>query len=192
MAVDLIELAAGDCGECSGGIVRSGAVDCAYIDLSGITINADKRITAMALTTPSKTVEYIPTDGEGSGSRYDSVGERTGNTHRNNQEAFWKFPCLNNDKVKAGELLKSACCLVLVHEYANGMNAVQGIDAVPGATPGTYKAVFSKTKARATVSAFSDTPENEDRLEALITSVSRNVLVPTVVASFDLDDFLAL
>lgn len=188
MPIDLIEIPAGNCGECSGGIVRSGAVDCAYVDLTGVAINTDKRVTAMVMNTPNKTVEYVPVDDNTA--RYDSVGERSGNVHRSNQEAFWKFPCLNNDKVKAGEWLKSACCLVVVHEYANGMVAIQGIDAVPDGAG--YKAVFSKTKAKATVSALSDTQDNEDRLEVLINSVSRNVLLPTVTTSFDLDDFLGL
>lgn len=187
MPQDLIEITQGECGECVGGISDVAAIDCGYVDIDAVTIDANRRITSVPFTTPDKVVELRFDDDDTA--RHDSVGERNGNIHRNNQETFMKFGCMDNDKILAADEMKRACCLVLAIRYNDGMEVIQGIDAVADGV--NWKARFSKTKAKATVSALSGTGAEEDRIEITVASVSRNLLVPMVPATYGYDDFIA-
>lgn len=189
--ITLTAISPGDCNDCIGGIKRAGIIDGGFIDYDAITVDANGRVTLMAviLAGAGKAVEWIPDDDETA--RFDATGERTGKKYRANQEGFFKFDCLNVDSVRAAELAKSACSLVVVYEYNNGAQAVQGIDIVPDGEG--FKAQPSITVARANPSALSDTSANTDRVEILINSVSRNVL--TMIAdpsTWGLEEFLDL
>lgn len=188
---DLIALNPVTCPTCIGGIVRAALIDCQYIDFDATTIDADGQITALAVTVAGagKAVEWVPDADETA--RFDSTGERTGKKYRSNQEAFMKFDCLTIESVRAAEVAKDACCLVIVYEYSSGVNAIQGLDVVT--VGASFEARPSIVTAKANPSALSDTTANTDRVEFLINSSSRNVL--TVMAdpdTFGIDEFLAL
>ena len=174
MPQDLLEIPIGDCGECIGGIAKVAVVDCGYIDLDATLVNSDRQITLIVASTPGKVVELVFDDDDTAKS--DSVGERTNNIHRSAIATEMKFGCVTNEKLLAGDTIKKSCCLIAFIKWNNGMETVQGIDVVQNGV--NWKAAYSKTKAKATVSALSDTGANEDRLEIKINSVSRNVLVP--------------
>lgn len=186
--VDVIEIVKGECGECIGGIEKVAAIDCGYIDIDACTINANRRITNVAVTVADKVVELEFDDDDTA--RSDSIGERSGQIHRNNHETFMKFGCMDKDKILAADQLKRACCLVLAIKYNDGLEVIQGIDVVPDGV--NWKASFSKTKAKATVSALSGTGAEEDRIEITVNSVSRNLLVPMEEGTFGYDEFIAL
>jgi hypothetical protein len=68
--------------------------------------------------------------------------------------------------------------------------SVQGIDVIEDGV--NYTATFSKSTTKATVSAFSGTGAEEDRIEATLNGVSRNVLVLIDGTILTYDDLLAL
>lgn len=188
MPTDFLDLATTDCSDCIGGIVKTAVVDAAYIDFTGVTVDANGRITAFVMTTPGKVAELLyDTDDT---AHFDSVGERNNNIHRNNQEAFMKFGCITADKIKAADLMRKNCKLVAVHLHASGLTSVQGIDVIEDGLG--YKAVLSKTTAKATVTAMSGTGAEEDRIEVMINAVSRNVLVLLDTATITYEDFILL
>lgn len=191
MAVELQALTAGNCNNCIGGIVRSAYIDCEYIDWDNSTVDANGHVTAIAVTLAGANQFKEFLYDRDKTAKHDSVGERTGSRHVSKGEAFHKWDCLNIEKIDAGEALKNACCLVGIHEYADGMQAIQGADVVPDGAG--YRLEASLEPARATVSALSDTSANSSRLEVTVTSESRNVLVVMAdPAVFGLDDALDL
>lgn len=191
MAVVLYALSSADCSNCIGGIVRSAYIDCAHIDWDASTVNADKQVTLLAVTLAGagqfKEFKYD----KDKTAKFDSPGERTGNRHVNNQEAFHKWDCLDLEKIKAGEALKDACCLFGIHEFSDGMNVIQGGDVVPDGAG--FKLVESLETAKATVSPMSDTAANSSHLDVTVNSVSRNTMIPMAdPAVFGIDQALAL
>lgn len=188
MPTDFLDLESTDCNDCIGGIVKSAIIDAGYVDFDGVTVDANGRITAIAVTTSGKVAKLLyDTDDT---AHYDSVGERNGNVHRNNGESFMKFGCVDEDKAKAADILRKNCACVIVHVHASGLNSVQGIDVVEDGVG--FKAVLSKTKAQTVVSAYTGTGAEEDRIELMVRHVSRNVLVLLDTDTFDYDDFIIL
>lgn len=188
MPTDFLDLSSTDCNDCIGGIVKSAIIDASYIDFDGVTVDANGRITAIAVNASGKVAQLLyDTDDT---AHFDSSGERNGNVHRNNQEAFMKFGCLDEDKAKAADILRKNCACVVVHVHASGLQSVEGIDVVEDGAG--FKAVLSKTKAQTVVSMFTGTGAEEDRIEVMIKAVSRNVIVLLDTASFTYDDFIIL
>lgn len=191
MAVVLQALSSGNCANCIGGIVRSAYIDCAHIDWDASTVNANKQVTLLAVTLAGagqfKEFKYD----KDKTAKFDSPGERAGNRHVNNQEAFHKWDCLDLDKLIAGESLKDACCLFGIHEMSDGMQVIQGGDVVPDGAG--FKLIESLEPARATVSPMSDTSANSSHLDVTVNAVSRNIMVALAdPAVFGLDDALSL
>lgn len=189
MPQDLVEILVGECGECVGGIAKIAVVDCGYLDFDASVSNASRQITLIVASTPGKVVELQFDDDDTA--NLGSTGERNNNIHKNNIEYFGKHSCMTNDKILAADTLKRSCCLVAAVQYNNGMEVVVGMDVVTQGV--TQKIVKSKTTAKATVSAFSGTGAEEDRIEVRINSVSRNLLVPFADPTvFGYDQFVAL
>lgn len=189
MPQDLLEIPIGECGECQGGIAKIAVVDCAYVDIESSTVNASRQITLMVAATPGKVVELSFDDDDTA--KHDSVGERNNNIHRNAQGTDLKFGCMTLDKILAADTLKRACCLIAAIRFNNGVEVVQGIDVVQDGVG--WKAVLSKTKAKATVDALTGTGAEEDKIQVKINSVSRNLLVPFADPSvFGYDAFVVL
>jgi hypothetical protein len=188
MPTDFLDLQTTDCTDCIGGIVETIILDNKYIDISGVTVDANMRITAIVASTPGKIAILTPDTDDTA--RYDSVGERNNNVHRNNTEAFLKFGCITATKVTAAEMLRKSCSFTAFHKHASGLVSVQGIDVIEDGV--NYTATFSKSTTKATVSAFSGTGAEEDRIEATLNGVSRNVLVLIDGTILTYDDLLAL
>lgn len=189
--IDFVSITQEDCNDCVGGIAQSGVIDCGYIDWDATTVNASGQITAIAVTIAGagKAVPlYYDTDET---AYYNSTGERTGKRYRANQEAFLKFECTTEDKLRAAELLKSGCCIVAVHQLNSGQERVQGMDTKPSGAG--YVVTRPIQECRATPSEMSDTSANADRVEILLQSVSRNVNTALADPStFGLKEFLLL
>lgn len=165
MACTLIPMDGSEgCAESDGGLRVSYVAPCEAIDDFTFTGNVVSAITMAGGASFSKFLY----DDDGTSS-YNQEGERTNNRHVFNQTMTGKFSGLDEDKTDAGNAIRKCCCLIAVHFFNNGKAFIQGIQKDPDSTDWT----LARRKAKATVSAMSDTDENEDRLDLQIISQAK-------------------
>ncbi len=113
------------CSSSDGGIVKTYLTSCDNI--ADVIFDANEQITGFTMTGTGLWTEY-QYDTDTDQTYYNQEGERTGNKHVYNQEAFMNFSGLNNTKRLALKALTDCCCLVAVHYLASGLALVQGIE----------------------------------------------------------------
>jgi len=156
-----------DCPEAQGGIYQSYLTECSNITLSGTAKDVDDQITTLVMTGLGLWVKWVYDDDDTA--FYNETGERQGNLHVFNQQAFLKFGGLTNTKRKVANGIKDCCCIVAIHFLNNGTQVVQGIEED---SSGNWR-YTSRSRAKATVSLLSGTGAEEDRAEISIDSISR-------------------
>jgi len=121
---ELKPLSLSSCASSDGGLVKTYLTSCTNI--ADIIFDANEQITGFAMTGTGQWIEY-EYDTDTQQTYYNQDGERTGNKHIYNQEAYMNFSGLNNEKRLALKGITKCCCLVAVHYLGSGLAVVQGI-----------------------------------------------------------------
>lgn len=156
------------CSVSDGGIVRSFGT--AAGNITDITFDANNQITAMTMSTTGLWAEYV-FDTDTDLPYYNQTGERVGNKHTYNQEAYIPFSGLNNTKRNELEELVGCCELVFVHFLSSGLALVQGIEYNP--TTDVWRT--TKKRAKVTGNFDSQTGADDDLMGIRILSQSRRL-----------------
>lgn len=184
MACGLVDMEQDTCPAVAGGIMEARVIPCE--DIEEVTIAENGQVTALTLSDAGAFVK-LKFDKDDTGF-YNQEGERpTRNIHISNQSAFMKFSGLDSTKVDAARKLKRCCCVVAVYRLGNGKYVIQGIEPIPGSTSGEWQ--FSKQETKATVSIFSGTGAEEDRIEV---TLSGQAFEESLFTTLDFDDLDAL
>lgn len=168
-ACGLLALAgsADDCGDASGGVVKAYAADCNDLDLDEATFDDEGNIVDIPWATPTTPfVEITPDDDNQAYFNQEAARDDTGKLTVTGT-FFGNISNVTHTKYKSAEAFARCCCLVVIHEWANGFATIQGLKVVPSGETFILKTL--KNKAKATPNILSDTGENTDRVAITIT-----------------------
>lgn len=164
----IVNAADADCAEVDGGINASfGLRD---TDIDDLTFDASGTLTGVTLSASGEIAEFEFDDDDSA--FYNQEGTRDGLKFTVNQNAFFKFSGLNQEKVYKANKIKGCCKTVWIHFLNDGSVLVQGVQYDFNTEAWDY----SKEKARINPNVLSDTGDNASRLEYNIVSVSKSFI----------------
>lgn len=181
MACTLISLD-NACVNAFGGIYVSYAAPAADID--EITFDGDGQVTAITMENSANFAKYQYTQDDTA--YYNQEGNRDGNLHEFEQEAFFKFLGISLDNKQFVDSLVECCDLVFIHVLRGGTKLMQGIEY----DPDNEEWMLARNSAKVTGNVMSGLPSEESRVEATINSTA-NWSSPLVDMTIEALDTLA-